>query len=182
MAFLFLLLGGVFALRAPVGTPVVKVNEPDTVVGDVPEAKSAAATGTTNEEQIEEEHVPGTDGFRELFNGRDLTGWQWSEYRSRIRDNPFSVKHGGILSCTGHPAGTLRTMTTFEDYVLRFEWRAPAGSSECRCEIWVRTKGRGNYIKLLVGQECTGDLCPHRSSRLADDESLEAMVRAVERH
>jgi len=167
IAFLLLLLGMMFALRTPDETVAVGVNNSDTVVGGPTATKSAAATRAANERHTQEERPSGTDGFHELFNGRDLAGWEWCVRRSRIRDNPFSVKQGGILSCTGRSPGTLRTATRFENYVLRFEWRVLEGASECKCGIFVRMKSAGNYIKSHVGQECTGDLVAVREAALS---------------
>jgi 3-keto-disaccharide hydrolase len=59
----------------------------------------------------------GDDGFRPLFNGKDLTGWV------HVNDHPstWSVKDGLIVT-TGLPIGFLRTDKMYENFILEFEW------------------------------------------------------------
>jgi hypothetical protein len=64
--------------------------------------------------------------FLDLFNGRDLAGWvnvntvaeTW-----RIQD--------GILICSGHPIGVMRTEKQYENFILHIEWMhiEPGGNS-----------------------------------------------------
>lgn len=63
-----------------------------------------------------------------LFNGKDLTGW--TPVLDADGTDPaktWSVGDG-VLRCTGTPAGYLKTDREFGDYVLRLEWRWPAGT------------------------------------------------------
>lgn len=59
----------------------------------------------------------GPASFRDLFNGRDLTGWV------NVNTDPdtWSVKDG-ILHCTGHPIGVLRSDRQYENFLLHIEW------------------------------------------------------------
>lgn len=61
----------------------------------------------------------------ELFNGRDLTGWTHvlKEPDAKMEDT-WSVSDG-ILKCTGKPAGYIRTVDDYENYVLGVDWRWP---------------------------------------------------------
>lgn len=64
--------------------------------------------------------------FRDLFNGRDLTGWvnvNTAEDTWRVRD--------GILVCSGHPIGVMRSDRQYENFVLHIEWMhmEPGGNS-----------------------------------------------------
>ena len=67
----------------------------------------------------------------ELFNGKDLSGWQ--PVLDKTDADPaktWSVKEG-ILHCTGEPRGYLRTEADdFRNYHLRVEWRWPEGTSD----------------------------------------------------
>jgi hypothetical protein len=58
-----------------------------------------------------------TDGFKPLFNGRDLTGW------ARVNTAPgtFLVKDNEIIT-TGKPMGFLRTDRQYENFVAEFDW------------------------------------------------------------
>ncbi len=56
--------------------------------------------------------------FRDLFNGKDLTGWvnvNTSPETWTVRDE--------MLICTGKPIGVLRTEQQYENFVLQVEWR-----------------------------------------------------------
>src|SRR5258708_39483737 len=57
------------------------------------------------------------EGFRPLFNGKDLTGWV------HVNDHPdtWSVKDNMIVT-TGLPMGFLRTDRMYENFILEFEW------------------------------------------------------------
>jgi len=64
--------------------------------------------------------------FRDLFNGRDLTGWvdvNTSEETWQVRD--------GILVSTGNPIGVMRSDRQYENFILHIEWRhmEPGGNS-----------------------------------------------------
>jgi hypothetical protein len=65
------------------------------------------------------------EGFTDLFNGRDLTGWKVFLARSATNAGPaktFSVKDGMII-CTGHPNGFLYTDKSYANYVLLYDWQ-----------------------------------------------------------
>src|SRR6056297_277992 len=64
--------------------------------------------------------------FRDLFNGKDLTGWV------NVNTDPdtWSVKDG-LLVCTGLPIGVMRSDRQYENFILEVEWRhmEPGGNS-----------------------------------------------------
>jgi Domain of Unknown Function (DUF1080) len=59
----------------------------------------------------------GEDGFKPLFNGKDLTGW----HNVNCAAGTFFVKDKMIIT-TGKPTGYLRTDKQYENFVLEFEW------------------------------------------------------------
>ncbi|HEY7190468.1 MAG TPA: DUF1080 domain-containing protein [Vicinamibacterales bacterium] len=64
--------------------------------------------------------------FVDLFNGTDLTGWvnvNTAEDTWKVRD--------GLLICSGHPIGVMRTAKQYENFVLHIEWMhmEPGGNS-----------------------------------------------------
>lgn len=71
--------------------------------------------------------VPAADkedeGFKELFNGKDFTGWKMI-LRDEKADptKTFSVKDG-IIVVTGTPNGYFHTDKSYKNYVLRFDWK-----------------------------------------------------------
>jgi hypothetical protein len=64
--------------------------------------------------------------FTDLFNGHDLVGW----IRVNTDENTWSVKNG-ILICSGHPIGVMRTVRQYENFILHVEWKhiEPGGNS-----------------------------------------------------
>lgn len=66
--------------------------------------------------------------FRDLFNGKDLTGWidvNTSPETWRVED--------GLLICMGKPIGVMRSDRQYENFILHVEWRhmEPGGNSGC---------------------------------------------------
>ncbi|TWU28736.1 3-keto-disaccharide hydrolase [Novipirellula artificiosorum] len=64
--------------------------------------------------------------FRDLFNGKDLSGW----VDVNTSPDTWSVKDG-LLVCTGQPIGVMRSDRHYENFVLEIEWRhmQPGGNS-----------------------------------------------------
>jgi hypothetical protein len=64
--------------------------------------------------------------FRDLFNGKDLSGW----VNVNTDKDTWSVRDG-LLICTGHPIGVMRTDKQYENFILHIEWMhmEPGGNS-----------------------------------------------------
>src|SRR5205085_12385173 len=63
----------------------------------------------------------GSEGFKDVFNGTDFTGW----------DGPvdqYEVKDGAIV-CQPHKGGTIYTKEKYTDFVARLEYRLPPGGN-----------------------------------------------------
>lgn len=56
--------------------------------------------------------------FVPLFNGKDLSGW----VNVNTKPDTWYVQDG-LLICTGHPIGVMRTEKQYENFVLHIEWR-----------------------------------------------------------
>ena len=63
---------------------------------------------------------------RDLFNGRDLTGW----FNVNTAPDTWSVRDG-LLVCSGQPIGVMRSDRPYENFILHVEWRhmRPGGNS-----------------------------------------------------
>ncbi len=70
----------------------------------------------------------GADGFRPLFNGKDLTGWK---LRNPQGHQSWGVKDGLLVNdVSGGKHGTdLVTEEKFRDFVLRYEYQIPKGAN-----------------------------------------------------
>ena len=64
--------------------------------------------------------------FVDLFNGKDLTGW----VNVNTAPDTWKVKDG-LLICSGHPIGVMRSQKQYENFVLHIEWMhmEPGGNS-----------------------------------------------------
>jgi len=64
--------------------------------------------------------------FRDLFNGKDLTGWV------NVNTDPDTWKvRDGMIVCSGHPIGVMRSEKQYENFILHVEWMhmEPGGNS-----------------------------------------------------
>ena len=75
---------------------------------------------STEANQILANH--GDEGFRSLFNGHDLSGWEGPAV------NEYEVKDGAIV-CKPHKGGNLYTKDEFGDFVVRMEYKLPPGGN-----------------------------------------------------
>ena len=69
--------------------------------------------------------------FRELFNGKDLSGWA----NVNTAKDTWSVRDG-MLVCTGHPIGVMRTERQYENFILHIEWRHMEAGGNSGTFIW----------------------------------------------
>ena len=67
------------------------------------------------------------DGFRPLFNGKDLTGW----VVVNTAPSTWTFNDEGYLVCSGKPVGEIRTERMYQNFVLELEWRhlVPKGNA-----------------------------------------------------
>ena len=80
-------------------------------------------------------------GFRDLFNGRDLSGWvdvNTSPETWRVED--------GLLVCSGTPIGVMRTDRMYENFILRIEWRHMEAGGNSGVFAWCDAEPRGNRL------------------------------------
>lgn len=77
-------------------------------------------------------------GYRPLFNGRDLSGW---EPVGDAADECWSVAEG-LLVCSGKKGPWLRSQDEFDDFNLRLEYRLSTGGNS---GVYVRVPKDGNH-------------------------------------
>lgn len=71
------------------------------------------------------------EGFVELFNGRDLSGW------TNVNCAPETwTWSDGAVHCTGKPTGALRTLRQYENFILELEWRHLKSGGNAGIFIW----------------------------------------------
>ncbi len=69
--------------------------------------------------------------FRPLFNGKDLTGW----VNVNTAQDTWSVRDGMIV-CSGHPIGVMRTDRQYENFLLHIEWRHMEAGGNSGVFVW----------------------------------------------
>jgi hypothetical protein len=84
-----------------------------------------------------------TDGWRPLFNGKDLSGW----VPVQVAPNTFTVRDGIIVS-TGVPTGVMRTDRQYENFELELEWKHIVPQGNAGLFVW-------SYPITAVGQPFT---------------------------
>lgn len=78
---------------------------------------------------------------RELFNGRNLDGWQYTLADAATpRDAVWSVRDG-VLICRGEPLGVLYTGETFTNFRFVLEYRWAPGTPPGNSGILTRING-----------------------------------------
>jgi hypothetical protein len=115
------------------------------------------------------------EGFSDLFDGKDLSGWKVILQKDADPAKTLSV-HDGVLVCTGQPNGYFYTDKPYKNYVLRYDWqyKRPAnlvddgkfnGNSGCLVHIqpphkvWpkcVEVQGMNKNHGQLIFLQCKG--------------------------
>ena len=90
----------------------------------------------------EDEYSEKALGFVNLFNGKDLTNW----VDVNTSPNTWSVKDGMII-CTGHPIGVMRSKKQYENFILVIEWRHMEAGGNSGVFLWSDAKPKGRLPK-----------------------------------
>lgn len=69
--------------------------------------------------------------FRDLFNGKDLSGW----VDVNTSPSTWSVRDG-LLVCSGHPIGVMRSEKQYENFVLHIEWKHMEAGGNSGVFVW----------------------------------------------
>jgi len=71
------------------------------------------------------------EGFRPLFNGKDLAGWV------NVNTAPSTWKvDEEMLICSGKPIGELRTDRMYQNFILELEWRHMRPKGNAGVFVW----------------------------------------------
>ena len=73
------------------------------------------------------------EGFKSVFNGKDLTGWAGATDAYRVTDS--------AIECLRGKGGTLYTEKEFADFIVRFEFKLPPGANN---GLAIRYPGNGD--------------------------------------
>ena len=73
--------------------------------------------------------------FTDLFNNKDLAGW----VNVNTDKDTWSIKNG-VLICSGHPIGVMRTTRQYENFVLHVEWMHMEAGGNSGVFVWSDAK------------------------------------------
>jgi len=110
------------------------------------------------------------DGFRPLFNGKDLSGW----VVVNTAPSTWAFNAEGMLTCTGKPIGEIRTEKMYQNFILELEWRHLKPQGNAGIFVWaddITARGqpfhRGIEVQVLEnaygqgpGHSTHGDIFP----------------------
>jgi len=101
---------------------------------------------STEANEILRKHA--TDGFVDVFNGRDFTGWAGPV-------DQYEVKDGAIV-CRPGKGGTIFTKDEYSDFVARVEYKLPPGGNN---GLAIRYPGKGDtaYVGMCEVQVLDDD-------------------------
>jgi hypothetical protein len=94
----------------------------------------------------------------DLFNGKDLTGWESFLVDDGVKmEDVWSVKDG-ILICKGEPMGYLATKKKFKNFKLVVVWRWPPGKKPGNSGVLLRiTENKLPLPKCMEAQLKSGN-------------------------
>ena len=73
------------------------------------------------------------EGFVSIFNGKDFDGWAGPVDNYEVTE--------GVISCKAGKGGTIFTKEEFSDFIVRLEFRVPAGANN---GLAIRYPGKGD--------------------------------------
>ena len=109
----------------------------------------------------------------ELFNSRDLSGWEYYLVDENARmEDVWSVKDG-ILVCQGDPRGYLCTENDYENFRLIVEWQWPEepGNSGVLMRITDEPEMLPNCVEVQLRSGSAGDMYGFNGFKIGGDEA-----------
>jgi len=108
----------------------------------------------------------------ELFNGRDLAGWEFVAIPAADIGAVCRLRPDGVIAAAGTPVGFIATTARFENYQLHAEWRWPGkpGNGGVLVHISSGPKDRAWPLCLQVQTKykSVGDVLPMAGASFAE--------------
>jgi hypothetical protein len=80
-------------------------------------------------------HAQIQSAFRDLFNGKDLSGW----INVNTDKSTWRVENGELI-CSGHPIGVMRSDKQYENFVLHVEYKHMKAGGNSGVFVWSDAK------------------------------------------
>jgi hypothetical protein len=99
---------------------------------------------------------------QKLFNGKDLSGWEYYLVEADARMTDVWSVHDGLLVCQGEPMGYLCTKKEYKNFQLVVEWRWAPGSEPGNSGVLMRITGEPtmlpNCVEAQLASGSAGDM------------------------
>lgn len=109
---------------------------------------------------------------RELFDGRDLAGWEYTTNPATAIATVCTVRADGVIAAAGVPVGYIATTIPHANYRLHVEWRWPGkpGNGGVLVHISSGPKDRAWPLSFQVQtkHQSAGDLLPMAGATFAE--------------
>jgi hypothetical protein len=109
---------------------------------------------------------------RDLFNGRDLAGWEFVGTPATDIAKVCTLGADGVIAAAGQPVGYITTKETFRNYRLHVEWRwtVKPGNSGVLVHISSGPKDRAWPLcfQMQTKHQAVGDLLPMAGATFAE--------------
>jgi 3-keto-disaccharide hydrolase len=94
-------------------------------------SQSALEHAGSSDSSKEQAQIVKSLQFRELFNGKDLTGW----INVNTAEDTWTVRDGTLV-CSGRPIGVLRSDRQYENFILQVEWKHLEAGGNSGVFVW----------------------------------------------
>jgi hypothetical protein len=125
--------------------------------------------------------VAGDAGFKDLFNGKDLSGWHVIVGGKKEPGKTFTVKDGVIVVSVS-PNGYFYTDKSYKNYVLTFDWKfIKDGNSGLLVHIQGEHKVWPKSIEVQGQQSSHGHIFAIQGAKGAFKTDKEAQKQAIKK-
>jgi len=108
-----------------------------------------------------------------LFNGEDLSGWEYFLVDPDVKMQDVWSVQDGILICKGKPMGYLATKAKFKNFKLVVEWRWPADKKPTNSGVLMRITGKPMALPKCVEAQLqsgsAGDIWAFQGFQVSSD-------------
>lgn len=113
-----------------------------------------------------------------LFNGKDLSGWEYYLVEPDVKMKDVWSVQEGLLTCKGEPMGYLATKDTFKNFKLIVEWRWPKkpGNSGVLMRITGEPAALPRCVEAQLMNGSAGDIWAFKGFKVKSDVRFKEFV------
>ena len=116
--------------------------------------------------------IAGEKKAKDLFNGKDLSGWEYFLVEPELKMEDVWSVQDGLLTCKGKPMGYIATKETFENFKLIVEWRWPGkpDNSGVLLRITGEPAALPKCVEAQLKSGSAGDIWAFKGFQVKEDE------------